>query len=227
MQNPSNQNEFIYPSSLSAKALEIVALFDKTRWPSSKPRPCYRNLPNSARLSYELLDWNNYETMLELFGNDTNPFVMSSLREKAEYDQYAAYQLGTGRYSGKRGACDWFLRLQNGVYVGVLHLYDVSFELIDGKRYPCSCGYAIAEPFRRQGYAEEALRHLLSKLPLHFKLYQVEAEPLRANEASVSLLTKVGFKFKKYFKNEWGNSVLMSKKLAVRIPKLTWEEINV
>jgi RimJ/RimL family protein N-acetyltransferase len=216
----------MYPTNLSPKAVEIVKLYDEIRWPGAKPRPCYQNLPDSVRLSYELLSWDNYETMLDLFGNDTNPFVMPNLREKAQYDQYAAFQLATGRYSGKHGACDWFLKLKNGVYVGVLHLYDVSFELIDGKRYPCSCGYAIAEPFRCQGYAEEALRHLLSQLPTSFKLYQVEAEPLRENAASVALLKKVGFRFEKYFKNEWGNSVLMSKKLATRIPKLTWEEIN-
>ncbi len=94
------------------------------------------------------------------------------------------------------------------------------------KRFPCSCGYAIAAPFRRQGYALEALQHLLFYLPLHFKLYEVQAEPLRTNEASIGLLTKAGFTHKKYFKNEWGDAVLMYKKLVDTIPPLTWQEID-
>ena len=192
----------MYPSDLSPKALKIVTMYDEMRRPGAKPRLCYQALPDSDRLSYELLNWDNYLIMNDLFGSDPSPLITSDLRENLRLDLYAAFQLASGRYSGKHGSCDWFLRLKDGTYIGVLHLYDVSFELMDRKRFPCSCGYAIAAPFRRQGYAMEALQHLLFYLPAHFKLYEVQAEPLRTNEASIGLLTKAGFTQKKYFKNE-------------------------
>lgn len=216
----------MHPSDLSPKALEIITMYGEMRRPNAMPRLCYQALPDSERLSYELLNWDNYLIINDLFSNDLSPFIASDFREKSRLDLYAAFQLASGRYSGKHGSCDWFLRLKDGTYIGVLHLYDVSFELMDGKRFPSSCGYAIAAPFRRQGYALEALQHLLFYLPPHFKIYEVQAEPLRTNEASIALLTKAGFTHKKYFKNEWGNAVLMYKKLVDNIPKLTWQEID-
>ena len=151
---------------------------------------------------------------------------MGSLKESGESDEYAAYQLATGRYSGKRGMCNRFLRLADGTYVGILHLYDVSFELINGKRFPCMCGYAIAEPYRRRGYAEEALTHLLSRLPVDFKLFKTQAEPLEANSTSRMLLEKVGFKFEKSAENYWDEATLYSKKLVKRTPHLSWKEFE-
>ena len=43
--------------------------------PTRKPRFYYQNLPDSERLSYELLTWDNFKQMLELFKNDANPYV--------------------------------------------------------------------------------------------------------------------------------------------------------
>jgi RimJ/RimL family protein N-acetyltransferase len=215
-----------YPDDLSPKVLEIVQLYEQMRHFRVHPRSCYHDLPNSNRLRFELLNWRNYRTMLDLFGNDTSPFVMNVLRERDVLDKYTAYQLSMGHFSGKHGACDWFIKLEDGTCIGVLHLYEVSFELREGKRSPCFCGYAIAEPFRRKGYAEEALRHLLSQLPVQFQLFEAYAEPLHDNEASVGLLQKVGFTFKKHFENEWGNATLMYKQLVDEIPPLDWQAFD-
>lgn len=177
---------------------------------------CYRDLPDSPRLRYELLSWANYRVLLDLFSHDPSPFVTSSLKKTDQLDLYAAAQLASGRYSGKRGIVDWLLRLADGTYIGVLHLYDVNYETWKGKRFPCMCGYAIAEPCRRQGYAEEALRHLLSRLPTDFKLFEAQAEPLEANQPSRALLEKTGFTFQRRFKNFWGPAV----------PKIAYGELE-
>ena len=52
-------------------------------------------------------------------------------------------------------------RRASGEALGILHLYDLSHEII-GQQVPhCSVGYAVAAALRRQGYDPEALRHLL------------------------------------------------------------------
>ena len=214
------------PADLHPEARKVVDLFTATRWPGSKPLAYYRNLPPSDRLTYELLHWYNYRVLLDLFGQDGSPFVMPSLKLAKQLDEYTAIQLSLGRYSGKRGMCDWLLRLADGTYIGVLHLYNISLEIDKGKRYPCICGYAIAEPYRRQGYAEESLRHLLSRLPIDFKLFNVQAEPLEANILSRTLLEKVGFQVKKSFINDWGQAVLYAKKLVKRTPRILWKELK-
>ncbi len=214
------------PADLSPEAQRVVDTFTQTRWPGRRPRACYRALPPTERLHYEPLDWSNYRSLLDLFGSDNNPFVMPVYRNKGELDEYVAYQLMLGRYSGKRGACDWLLRLANGLYVGVLHLYNVSFELIDGRRDACYCGYAIAEPHRRQGYAKEALTHLLALLPPMFQLYEACAEPLRANALSRQLLEHVGFSFQRNIRNDWGPAALYYKRLMDVIPRLSASDLE-
>ena len=214
------------PSDLHPRARKVVDMYAEMRLSGSTPRACYQDLPPSNRLYYELLNWHNYRVLLNLFSQDLSPFIMPSLREADKLDEYTAYQLASGRYSGKRGISDWLLRLADGTYIGVLHLYNVSFELWEGRRFPCMCGYAIAEPFRRQGYAEEALTHLLNRLPEDFKLFKAQAEPLEANNASQALLKKVGFKFEKAVKNHWGKATLYNKKLVKRTPRLSWKEFE-
>jgi RimJ/RimL family protein N-acetyltransferase len=223
------------PADLHPKARSVVDLYESMRQENRRfgpgrslirPRSCYRNLPDSVRLRYELLDWSNFRTLLDLFQHDPSPFVMPSLKIPERVDLYAAYQLSTGRYSGKHGGADWFLHLPDGTPVGVLHLYDLSFEWWEGKRFPCMCGYAIGERFRRQGYAEEALRHLLSVLPTQFLIYEVQAEPLRANEPSQALLRKTGFTFQRNIKNEHGPSALWYQQVVSPMPYTPWEAVE-
>ena len=77
--------------------------------------------------------------------------------------------------------------------MGVLHIYALNLELYDGKHPACVIGYAVAEKYRRQGFAFESTTHLLHQIPLIFKRYKVEAHFKIANTPSQSLLIKLGF----------------------------------
>jgi RimJ/RimL family protein N-acetyltransferase len=162
--------------------------------PKRKPRFDYQNLPDTQQLRYELLTWDNYTQMLDLFQNDPNPFVMDDFKTIEELEMYAVSQLEYNWYSFKRGACDWFLWAKDtNELVGVLHLYDLNWELYEGKHPSCTVGYAIGEKYRRQGFAFEAMTHLLTQIPLIFKRYEVGANPKIANINSRYLLEKLGF----------------------------------
>jgi RimJ/RimL family protein N-acetyltransferase len=159
-----------------------------------KPRFDYQNLPDSERLSYDLFSWNNYHQMLDLFQHDPNPFIGQQFKHLDTLEDYAVSQLEYNRYSFKRGACDWFLqRKKTQDLIGVLHIYDLNWDLYDGKHPACTVGYAISEKHRQQGFAFEAMTHLLTQIPLIFKRYEVHAHLKTANSMSRKLLEKLGF----------------------------------
>lgn len=84
-------------------------------------------------------------------------------------------------------------------------------------------GYAIAEPYRRQGFATEAATHLLNHIPFIFKRFEVLANPEKGNIASRALLEKMGLKRKTGFMDK--NSVFYYKKLVKRIRKKTSQQV--
>jgi RimJ/RimL family protein N-acetyltransferase len=191
--------------------------------PARKPRFDYQDLPPSERLTYELFSWDNYKQMLDLFENDPNPFINEEFKTLERLEDYAVAQLEYNHFSFKRGACDWFIhhKISNEL-VGVLHIYDLNWELYDGKHPSCSVGYAIAEKYRRQGFAFEAMTHLLTQIPLIFKRYAVKAHFKIANTNSRFLLEKLGFVEVREIRSE---SSLWRKQLMENIPLKTYEEV--
>jgi RimJ/RimL family protein N-acetyltransferase len=182
----------------------------------------FQNLSDSERLSYELVTWDNYKHYLPLFEVDTNPYIMDEFRTRADLEKYIAFLQEYCRYSSKRGGCDWLIRLKKGPYVGVLHIHALNRELINGRLQPCKVGYAIAEPYRRRGYASEALIHLLELIPTIFKRYEVEATVHKRNVASRAVLRKAGL--------IWKSSAALSeslwyKKLVDPIPQFTSDDL--
>ncbi len=154
----------------------------------------YQNLPDTNKLHYELMTWENFRHMLTLFENDTNPFVSYEFKTLDALEFYAVSQLEFNRFSYTRGACDWFLRTKDtNELVGVLHVYELNYEYYNGKHPACVFGYSIAKKYRAQGYAYEAAAHLLKQIPLIFNRNQVKAISKNANTASCQLLKKLGF----------------------------------
>lgn len=161
--------------------------------PARQPAFPYQALPPSARLTYELVDWNNVPDYLPLFAADPSPFVDARFKQRAALEAYAVSLFTDLRFSWKRGACDWLVRRTDGQPLGVLHLYDLSHEVIGGQTPHCAVGYALAAPFRRQGYGSEALSHLLAQAASLFGRTEARAISVVDNLASQALLRKYGF----------------------------------
>jgi hypothetical protein len=135
--------------NLSPKNLETIKMYRQMRRPNAKPWFDFKNLPNSKRLSYKLLNWRNYKTYLRLFENDESSFVMDDFKTLKNMELYTLFMIESNRFSGKRGACDWIIYLKDKTPIGVLHLYELNLEIYDGKHPKPQFGYAIAEPFRK------------------------------------------------------------------------------
>ena len=209
--------------SLSEKTLEDIKMYRQMRRPKAKPWFDFKNLPDSERLSYKLLNWRNFTTYLKLFEKDTSPFVMEDFKTRKAMEQYTLFMLESNRFSGKRGGCDWIIYLKNKTPIGVLHFYDLNLEIYNGVHPKPQFGYAIAEPFRKQGYAFEASTHLLNLIPNQFKRYEVLANTHKNNEASISLLQKLGLKVYKGI-NDKVVQYFYKKLIDDKIPKVRWTE---
>ena len=163
---------------------------------AAPPRPSfpYQDLPPSARLAYELVGWSNVGAYLPLFAADPSPFVDVRFKHRAALETYAVALLTDLRYSWKRGGCDWLVRRRtSGEALGILHLYDLSYEIIGPQVPHCSVGYTVAAPLRRQDYGLEALRHLLAQAAGLFGRTEARALSADGNLASEALLRRSGF----------------------------------
>ena len=209
--------------NLSEKSLEIIKMYRQMRRPKAKPWFDFKNLPDSERLSYKLLNWRNFTTYLKLFEKDTNPFVMDDFKTRKAMEQYTLFMLESNHFSGKRGGCDWIIYLKNKTPIGVLHIYDLNLEIYDGVHPKPQFGYAIAESFRNKGYAFEATSHLLSLIPKQFKRYEILANTHKDNNASINLLEKLGFKIYKVI-NDKLVQYFYKKLTNGKIPKVRWTE---
>jgi RimJ/RimL family protein N-acetyltransferase len=212
--------------NLSEKNLETLKMYRQMRRPKAKPRFDFCNLPDSERLSYKLLNWRNFNTYLKLFEKDESPFVMDDFKTRKAMEQYTLFMLESNRFSGKRGGCDWIIYLKNKKPIGILHLYDLNFEIYDGHHPKPQFGYAIAEPFRKNGYAFEAATHLLNIIPKQFKRYEILANTHKNNEASINLLKKLGFKIYRGL-NDKVVQYFYKKLIDGKIPEVHWTENGV
>ncbi len=106
----------------------------------------------------------------------------------------AAYRRRLRRYSREiregHAAPFFVFRHEDGALVGGCNLNNIRRGVLQA----CSIGYWVGEPFSRRGYtfaaATAAIRFAFQTLDLH----RVEAACIPSNEASRTLLEKIGFK---------------------------------
>jgi RimJ/RimL family protein N-acetyltransferase len=135
--------------------------FEKWRQNLRKKGPLHHfpPMPDSERLSYEIITNNNYSILVSLFEADENPFIDQRFKSLDQAKEYAE-DLTDMLYDPKHGGCDFLIRLKNTpIYIGVVHLFDFSLETHWATC--CTLGFAIGAPFRRKRYATEAMQNLM------------------------------------------------------------------
>lgn len=160
------------------------------------PEPYFpvENLSPTDRLSFELLDEQNYERVYDIFKEDPSPFVLSDYKDRDELAKYAKYMLQYNRYSPKHGACDWLVKLKaTETHIGLLNVYELSRETFADNHKKCMIGFSTAAPFRRQYYTLEAVGHLIEYVHTVLGRNKIIANTQKDNEASKALLRKMNF----------------------------------
>jgi len=147
---------------------------------------------SNEKLEFEELSANNYHELVNIFENDTNPFIQEEYksRDKAE-KYYHAYQYFRN-LSSNTNHRDWFIKLKKtGEYIGLINLYDLAFEGEYSKI--CSIGYATGEKYRGKGWTKDAVRTLIAYAFEELNLECVTASTLKENIISRSFLHSLGF----------------------------------
>jgi RimJ/RimL family protein N-acetyltransferase len=154
----------------------------------------FLNIKSTKRLEFEELSKENYHQLVNLFQEDSNPFIQEEYRSlksaEAYYNGYNYFRT----LSPKVSNCDWFFKLKStGEYVGLLNLYDLIFNKESEYHKICSIGFATGEKYRRKGLTKEAVHALIDYAFTELKLDCVTASTSNDNIASRLFLKRVGF----------------------------------
>jgi RimJ/RimL family protein N-acetyltransferase len=144
----------------------------------------------SAKLHYERLSLTHFEQLYALFKDDKSPYVLDDFKNKQDTKNYVQERL-EATHSVNRSGCDWFIKTQNDIYAGILHLYELNR---DKKSDSCCIGISITQSLRKQGIASESIQHLLYYIFEHFEhIKTVIAYTKPDNENMAFLLKKLNF----------------------------------
>ena len=150
-------------------------------------------LPPSRRLTYAPLAHHNAGEVWRLFQDDPHPFITAAYKQETLFLNYVGYHLTEVRTSCRRSGHDWLLR-EAGTCVGLINLYDLCRTAPDYPPPPATVGFTIGAPYRRRGFAAEAVAHLLHYTFGHFAPAAVRAFTEPGNVPSQQLLARVGFR---------------------------------
>lgn len=165
------------------------------RRPEAQPYFHFPELLPSERLSYRPLGYDNYLTLSELFIDDSSPYTNPEFKQLERIELYVVSLLEFAQYSPKRCGKDWIVhQIGSDLPVGVVHIYDLTKETQRDSHRNCTIGFAIAAPYRRQGFAKEAVGHLTSYIFQHFDLTHILAYTIKENQPSQQLLNNLGFR---------------------------------
>ncbi len=154
----------------------------------------FDNLPDTERLSYEMLDEHNYLEVYQMFKEDDNPFVIEEYKQLEKLDRYVDALLNYAKTSAKRGGCDWLVKLrETGAYISLINIYDLNRETFNDNHKKCMIGFTTAKNYRQQYYTFESVKHLIHYAVNHFGMELIIADTDKQNEVSKKFLRKLGF----------------------------------
>ena len=148
----------------------------------------------TERLILQALNEDNAELSLEFYSAGSQVF------NKVEPEKPMEFYTKKKKKSLLRGEFEAFLKgSYYRFYLTTLEdrytiIGTVSFSHIDKGAYrSCILGYKLLPEYQKKGYALEAITRLISAIFDEEKLHRVEAFVLRDNQASINLLTRIGF----------------------------------
>lgn len=182
----------------------------------------FPTVQESENLRFTPLTFDNYHHFLELFQNDPSPFVDERFKDAKKLYEYVAHLWIYARYSFKYGATDWLIQNKNGEWVGVFHLYELSHENFCYSHRKAFIGFAIAEKFRGNGYAVEAVQHFQNYIFTKLNKLWIVANTKKDNLRCIHFLKKLNYEEKNAFygsEKEWYFHLFRSKKARGMIHK--------
>jgi len=123
----------------------------------------FANLPDTERLTYEMLDKLNYPEVYEMFKEDNNPFIIEEYKQLDKLERYVDSLLNYAKKSTKRGGCDWLVK------------------------------HKQTQSHRRKHFTFEAVNNLIKYVINHFGMELIIADTSKQNEISKKFLRKLGF----------------------------------
>ena len=160
---------------------------------SPKPLFNFPEMDGVDGFSFEKLSADNFEILHKLFSDDENVFTDARFKQYESAKEYAAFQQEWGAYMPKHGGQDWYFK-QNGEYIGILHLYDLSLETFAKNNQKCWVGFAITPAWRNRGIMKKVLRLFIQYVfNKYSNINYVHAMTLPDNIASIGTLLSAGF----------------------------------
>ncbi|MGK0365432.1 MAG: RimJ/RimL family protein N-acetyltransferase [Saprospiraceae bacterium] len=152
------------------------------------------NINPTEHLTFEPLSKKNYKNLYFLFKDDFDPFVQKEYKniESAEkyFNSYSYFRDASPQTTVR----DWFFKLKStGEYIGLLNLYDLTFDAESEYHKMCSIGYATGEKYRRKGLTKEAMKALVRYIFAELNLECITASTTNENIASRAFLGSLGF----------------------------------
>ena len=167
---------------------------------------CYLRLPQLK--DYEF--WVNLRRKSESFLSawepdlDRNFYSLSAFKARVKWAKQ--------KFSEKKVIHVFIFRQEDDTLIGAITLS----QLRRGAAQSCSIGYWLGEPYVKNGFMSEAVRALIFHAFKNFELSRIEAATLPENNASRSLLEKIGFKYEGVAQSylqiagRWRNHVMYS-----------------
>ena len=167
---------------------------------------CYLRLPNLS----DFESWVNLRKKSEDFlskwepERDRNFYSVALFRSRVKWAKK--------KFNEKKVIHAFIFRREDGVLIGAVTIDNVR----RGAAQSGSIGYWLGKPFEKKGYMIEVVKALIFYIFKNFDLSRVEAATLPENQASRSLLEKVGFKYEGVSQSylqisgRWRNHVMYS-----------------